>query len=147
MLNYFAQRYELTTIIDGSCHKYHFCRDKHVFSATKLRLPRQNIYCDKIMFLATNTCLFCRDKIMFVMTKVLSGQTCLSRQACFCRDKRLFFFCRDKKIYLWQLLPMIHDVTVLCLYEIIIIIGGSSSSSSSSSRSCYICFCFFGHVL
>ena len=124
------------TVIDGSCHKYHFCRDKHVFAATKLCLPRQNLCRDKIMFLATNTCLFCRDKIMFgvtnmfVATSILLSRrkTCLSRQ----------------KVYLWQLPQMIHDITVLCLYEIMIIIiigviSNTSSSSSSHSRSCCIC--------
>ena len=49
-------------IIGGSCHKYHFCRDKHVFVATNMCLIGQNT-----SFVAT---------------------TVLSRQAYFCRDKR-----------------------------------------------------------
>ena len=69
-------------IIGGSCHKYHFCRDKSVFFArsTYLCLSRQNYR--KIMFVATN---IRRDK-GFVATSIL-----LSRQ----------------KLYLWQLPPMI----------------------------------------
>ena len=39
----------LQTIIGGSCHKYDFCRDKHVFVATK------DVFCrDKSMIVATN---------------------------------------------------------------------------------------------
>ena len=40
------------TIIGESCHKYHFCRDKRVFVATK------NVFChDKNMHVATKTIL------------------------------------------------------------------------------------------
>ena len=79
-------------IIGGSCHKYHFyfCRDKHVFVATKLFLRQ--------IFVATNTILspqayFCRDKHVFVATKDT-----------FCRDKSMpvatkDVFCRDKHIF------------------------------------------------
>ena len=45
--------------VAGSCHKYHFCRDKHVFVATKACLQRRN---------------FCRDKIIFVVKNVLPQQ-------------------------------------------------------------------------
>ena len=42
-------------IIGGSCHKYHFCRDKRLFVATK------DVFCrDKSKLVATN--VFCRDK-------------------------------------------------------------------------------------
>ena len=52
-------------IIGGNCHKYNFCRDKHLFVATK------HVFCsDK----------FCRGKHAFVLTsfcldKLLSRQT------------------------------------------------------------------------
>ena len=124
-------------IIGGSCHKYNFCRDKHVF-------VRQNT-----SFVATKVCLsrqtyFCRDKYNFAVTKVLSRQTyflqnmsfvatnvCLSRQTRVCRDKYLsrqkYFvqtkdvFCDSKhvfvatkpfsrqKLYLWQLPSVIGN--------------------------------------
>ena len=43
---------DLCCIIDESCQKYHFCRDyKHIFVASKHD--------------------FCRDKIMFVATKII----------------------------------------------------------------------------
>ena len=90
---------------------FFFCRDKHVFVATKHDffrdksmlaatkvLSRQNYDC--IIFVATNTCLsrqtrVCRDKRMLAATKLLS------RQVYFCRDKtrllsRQTRVCRDK---------------------------------------------------
>ena len=57
------------SIVGWSCHKYDFCRDKHVLFAS-----RQNT-----SFVATNS-----DIHNFVATKVLS------RQAYFCRDKHVF---------------------------------------------------------
>ena len=54
-----------------------FCRDKHVFVATKVYLSRQNVCRDKQNCVATN---ICRDK-RFVATKI------------FCCDKQYF---RDK---------------------------------------------------
>ena len=64
------------TIICGSCHKYHFCRDKsYVFVVTKYfccdkYLPRRTRVCrDKHTFVATKD-VFCRDEYVFVATKV-----------------------------------------------------------------------------
>ena len=42
-----------------------FCRDKHVFVATKVSLSRQTFCRDKIMFVATNI-LLSRQKTSFV---------------------------------------------------------------------------------
>ena len=75
-------------IIGGSCHKYHFCRDK-TFDATNTSLLRQ-------IFVATSTELlsqqayFCRDK-----------RRVLTRQTCVCCDKYLSpqVFCRGKHIF------------------------------------------------
>ena len=58
-------------IIGGSCHKYNFCRDKHVLVATK------QVFCrDKSMLAATKRLprkkYVCRDKIFFGATKRLS---------------------------------------------------------------------------
>ena len=78
------------TIIGGSCLKYNFRHDKHVFVATK------HVSCrDKSMLVTTKLLswqnIFCHDKKYaccdkhdkyFVATKVLS------QQAYFCRDKR-----------------------------------------------------------
>ena len=66
-------------IIGGSCHKYHFCRDKQVFVKTKH--------------------IFCRNK-SFVATII-----CLSRQAYSCCDKRRVL--SRQNLYLWQLPPLI----------------------------------------
>ena len=79
-------------IIGGSCHKYHFCRDKYVFVATKH--------------------VFCRDKSMLVATKLLSPQTRVCRHIFatiflyFCRDKRRV--CCDKTFVATK---MIHVAT------------------------------------
>ena len=52
---------QLYLTIGGSCHKYHFCHNKHVIVATK------QVFChDKVWLPRQN---FCRNKIMFVMTK------------------------------------------------------------------------------
>ena len=45
------------TIIGGSCHKYHFCRDKSMLAATKIYFSRQ----------------------IFLVTNVLSRQEYISR--------------------------------------------------------------------
>ena len=70
----------LSSSIGENCRKYHFCRDKHVFKATKksfvatkVCLPRQNFCRDKKIcrdktFVATN---ICRDKHVFVATKMM----------------------------------------------------------------------------
>ena len=64
----------LLSISGGSCHKYHFCRDTC--------LSRQNT-----SFVATKVCLsrqnFCRNKHIFVATKLLSRQK-------YCHDKLTF---------------------------------------------------------
>ena len=81
---------QLYLTIGGSCHKYHFCHNKHVIVATKQ--------------------VFCHDKVwlpwlprlpwqnIFGMTKVLS------RQAYFCCDRRCVL--SQQTWYLWQLPPM-----------------------------------------
>ena len=94
----------LILIIGGSCHKYHFCRDKtfvvtntclwQTFLVTKT--SRQTFCLDKLTFVATNTCLL-RQNISFVSTKA-----CLLRQN-FCRDKQVFvattIFCHGKHTF------------------------------------------------
>ena len=47
----------------GSCHKYHFCRDKS-FVATSIVLSRQTT-----CFVATNTCLSLATKIILVAAR------------------------------------------------------------------------------
>ena len=96
----------LYSIIGWSCHKYGFCRDKHVsrqkytcrdktFVSTNICRHKHVCLSHKSMLVATNTCIG-RDKHNFVATKVLS------RQAYFCRDKRCMLspqtrVCPDKK--------------------------------------------------
>ena len=61
-------RQNYVCVIGGSCHKYHFCRDK-----TRLLSPHN----------------FCRNKHNFVRTKVLWRRAYLSRQYYVYRDKYL----------------------------------------------------------
>ena len=105
-----AEQGGFSTIIGGSCHKYHFCRDKkkcndkhvfvvtkhktfvatkivfcrdnHVFIATKLRLSRQNLCRDTDVFVATNIILS-RQRLF------LSRQTSVCRDKCVCGDKTI----------------------------------------------------------
>ena len=69
------------TFIDGwSCHKYHFCCDKHnkSFVMTSILLLQQktcfvttNICCDKHTFFGNKTHLFLRQTHVFVVTKII----------------------------------------------------------------------------
>ena len=93
-------------IIGGNCHKYHFCHDKtHLLSMFVMT---------KHVFVTTNTILSCRGKHNFVVTKDV-----------FCCDKHMFIMTKvllsRLKSYLWQLLPMIllsvtfqHPSSILC---------------------------------
>ena len=72
---------QAASVIGGSCHKYHFCRDKIMFVATSILLSRQTRVCrDKSKLVATNVIVwrqkFCGSKHTFVPTKDV-----------FCRDK------------------------------------------------------------
>ena len=78
-------------ITGGSCHKYHFCRDKttrvchdkHIFVKTNTCLSRQNYTC-------LSQAYFCQDKHLFVATKLhvfVATSILLSRKTHFCRDK------------------------------------------------------------
>ena len=104
----------LKSITGGSCHKHHFCHDKHVFVVTK------HVFChDKSMLAATKLlsqqnyiccdhfCCCC-DK-NFVMTSILLSwqKTCfvvtkvsLSQQNYVCRDKYLLreIFCCNENV-------------------------------------------------
>ena len=81
--------------------RQNFSRNKYV-SAINVILSRQKFCRDKLTFVSTNTCLsrqnFCRrryrDKIMFVVRKVLS------RQKYFCREKTRV--CREKTRICWD---------------------------------------------
>ena len=86
----------------------YFCRDKHVFAATKhvFCLDKSmfvaTFCCDKLTFVATNTCLP-RRNTSFVVSKVCLSRHLL-RQTYFCRDKHVYaatkhVFCRDKSMF------------------------------------------------
>ena len=96
-------------IIGGSCHKYHFCRDKSFvmwqnFCAVCRRktFVATNICRNKKNFVATNIChnkQFCRDKTTSIL---LSRQIrALSQQKCALYFWQLppviAYFCREKK--------------------------------------------------
>ena len=94
-----------------SCHKYHFCRDKHVFIATKhaLSLSRQIIFVSTNPFTLSHTFVatkdvFYRDKSKLVRQNCFVATSVrLSRQkTCFVVTKCL----SRQKWYLWQLPPM-----------------------------------------
>ena len=104
------------------CHKYHFCRDKHMVVTTKHLLLWQkyaccDICCDKIFLMRLKSCcnkyllrqthvccnkhvfvttkdVFCCHKHVFVVTKVS-----LSPEACVCHNKG---FVMTKICLLWQ---------------------------------------------
>ena len=45
------------TIIGESCHKYRFCRNKHVFIATNMFVVTKRVFChNKNMLVTTNIC-------------------------------------------------------------------------------------------
>ena len=122
--------------------KQKFCRNKHVFVMTNACLSLQNM-----SFVTTKVCLLwqknCRDKILFVATKLLSWQifvttnTCLLRQKfchgkhtsvvtvdVFCHDKHKFVmtkvslswqkFCRDKHTFVVTKATFCRDKNDTC---------------------------------
>ena len=73
--------------LSGSCHKYHFCRDKYLSQQTQVchdkLLSWHAHFChDKHVFVVT-THIFCCNKSMLVVTKILLQQNYV------CRDKYL----------------------------------------------------------
>ena len=86
----------LGCIVGGSCHKYHFCCDKHMFVTTKQeKYACRDKSFDKHTFVAIKYVVtnICRNKDNLVAIKLLSWQ------ACFCHDK---YVCHDKTHRLWQ---------------------------------------------
>ena len=93
-------------IIGGSCHKYHFCRDKR-FATTNICRDKHNFVATKVCHkYATQVCHkynFCRDK-----TRLLSRQKYACRDKTFATKKTIVFvatdicrdnfFCRDENI-------------------------------------------------
>ena len=73
-------------IIGGSCHKYHFCRDKHVSCR------------DKSMLVATKLlspqAYFCRDKRRVLWTGICHDKTFVATKY-FCCDKHTFVATKD----------------------------------------------------
>ena len=110
------QNFQLYAIVSGSCHEYHFCRDKTCLSSQQDK--KQKYACRDKSFVVLSQHV-CRDK-SFVSTSILLSQqktcfvttnTSLSRQkyACcskyfspqnFCHDKHTF--CHDKRHVLSQ---------------------------------------------
>ena len=99
-----------------------FCRDKHVFVATKhVCVPRK--YLSRQAYFCRDKKRVCRDKSKLVVTKLLSRQKyiCIrthTQKDVFCRDKLVFVanFCRNtclsrQKVYLWQIQPMTFPPT------------------------------------
>ena len=89
----------LTSIIGGSCHKYHFSCDKsfvmtkHVFCRNKTFVATK-VFCHKT-FVVTN---ICSVKNYFVATSLVTTKVCLSGQN-FCCDKFWFIatnICHNK---------------------------------------------------
>ena len=111
-------------IIGGHCHKYHFCCNKTCLLLKQKYACHEAYFCrDKHMFVATKH-VFWRDKSMLVMTKLLlhmtntfcqdkscSKHTFVMTKDVFCHDKQntqQTYMCLSRqKLYLWQLLPMI----------------------------------------
>ena len=102
------------TIIGGSCHKYYFCRDKHVvslFVATNMCFSRQNPFLSLQNYVCRDKYfswqVLSRQKYFFATNIFFFATKLLSRQAYFCRDKRRVL--SRQKWYLWQLPPMIQN--------------------------------------
>ena len=68
------------SIIGRSCHKYHFCHNKHVFVVTK------HLFGVTKVCLSRKTLLWC-DKNMFVATNLLSRQIFIRTNMCLSRQK------------------------------------------------------------
>ena len=68
----------LSSIIGRSCRQYNFCRNKHLFVATKHLLTQQKYICHDKTFVATILLRkkYCRNKLTFVMTNMFD-KTCL----------------------------------------------------------------------
>ena len=97
----------LKSTTGGSCHKYTFCHNKHVFVVTKH--------------------IFCHDKSMLAATKLLSQQNsvCCDNifllQQDFCDDKHTFVmtkdvFCRDKSKLVTTKLCMSRQIFVATIF-------------------------------
>ena len=78
-------------MVGGSCHKYHFCRDKsfnfcrdkHVFVSTKYFCRNKSfVMTNKHNFVCLSKSHVSRDKMFVASNRILS------QQAYFCRDKR-----------------------------------------------------------
>ena len=100
----------LSSITGGSCHKYHFCRDKS-FVMTKLCLSGQRFCRNKHAFVTTKD-VFCCDKSKLVQQIFVATNIFLSWQKT-CFVKTNMFFSRQKWC-LWQLLPMIELIWRNC---------------------------------
>ena len=109
------------TIIGGSCHKYHICRDKVLLQQAHVRacrdntrlLSKQKHACHNKTFVTTK--YFCFNKT-FVATNIILSQrfvttnTCLSQQnTSFVATKLCKYLLSWQKWYLWQLPPMINN--------------------------------------
>ena len=107
-----------TSITGGSCHKYHFCRNKS-FVMTNTRSLRQTHVCRYKTHLLSRQKYACLNKSMFVMTILLLWQIfvatslLLSHQTCLLSQQNTSFvatkvclpqqnFCHDKNILLRQ---------------------------------------------
>ena len=79
------------SITDGRCHKYHYCRDKHVCHDKARLLLRQKYACRDKTFVATKLCLSRQTRVCFFRDKtkemIFFATKPLSRQAYSCRDK------------------------------------------------------------
>ena len=143
----------LCGVIGGSCHKYHFCRDKNTsFVPTKVCLLQQNFCCDKHNFVITKVLLqqayVCHDKHVFVVTKhvfchnesmlVTTNRKVLSWQAYFCHDKRRVLSqqthaCHDKAIVVTKI------ILVAAKLEQKKLIGGACCGTGSCILVCKAC--------
>ena len=105
----------LRCITGGSCHKYHFCRDK-----TKSLSRQKRVCCDKyktrlllrkFACRATKLCLSRQTRQIYVATNMsLSRQNKHTFVATnICRDKTFCFVATNtQKRYLWQIPPTIE---------------------------------------
>jgi len=103
-------RQPVRACVGVSCHKYHFCRDKHVlwqqiFVAANIILSWHAYLCrDKTRLLSRQKYACCDQT--FATKKLFVTTTVWSQQAYFCRRKRCVLLPQTQEWYLWHLLPV-----------------------------------------
>ena len=88
--------------IGRSCHKYHFCRVKHVFVATWISPCKLLLTISCLVFIIGGSCHYHWRELPQVPSLSQQTRVCRDKQVVFCRDKSMLaatIFCRDKSMF------------------------------------------------